>query len=292
MSLPAEKLSKLFGQAQPLRITDGITHRQLAILLREAAAEAGARVGTSTNPLTAAQARQAQAALSQMSKDLWNKTGRIVQAGVYQQAQLAADQALDLDLFSGVPPYAVGQYARAMHFEAAQAANDIISRRTEGFKLADRIYANGQVTTKQVGRIVEKALAQQLSARQLAAQVKGFYKPDVPGGASYAAMRLARTEINNAHHTTTIRLSKDKPWVLGFKWNLSGSHPKPDECNDYAERDNGQGPGIWGKDDVPAKPHPNCLCYLTHQMPDQDALLDAIANGEYDDYLESRGVAC
>lgn len=297
MGEAAEELAETFAKTQPLMITEGITHRQLAIILKRAARDAEARMlaitGTSASAqIQRAQARRIMEELSAVSTQMWNGTGRIIQAGAYQQAKLAVDQGMDLDLFKGMPSLASVQMAQALHFEAAQVVEDIISRRTEGFTLAERIYANGKVSTKQVGAIVENALAQNMSARDLAKQVKDFYSPNVPGGASYAAMRLARTEINNAHHTTTIRMAKDKPWVKGFKWNLSGSHSKPDECNDYAEADNGLGPGIWSKEDVPAKPHPQCLCYLTHLMVSDEEMMDSIVKGDYDPYLEKHGVVC
>jgi hypothetical protein len=298
MGLPADDLAKLYAQTQPIAVTEGITRKQLARILNDAADEAGRLadfyVGSGTAPasLTAARYKSMQAGLGGISAQMWAQTGRITQAGMYAQAQLAADQALDLDMFSGFPAKAIQEMTQALHFEAAQAVDDIISHRTNGHKLSDRIYANAKVSHKQVGAIVDRHLALQSSAKSLARDVRKFYKPSVPGGSSYASMRLARTEINNAHHDTSIRLAADKPWVLGFKWNLSGSHPKPDQCNDYADRDDGQGKGVFSKGDVPGKPHPQCLCYLTHLMEDDEAVQQKIMDGSYDDYLNSRGVFC
>lgn len=297
MSGAAEALAETFGKTQPMMITEGITHRQLSRILKDAAAEAEARVlaltgGGVSDVVGRLQARAITDQLQAVSTQMWSGTGRIIQAGIYQQAALSVDQAMDLELLGGMPGLAGMQLGQALHFEAAQVVEDIISRRTDGFTLAERIYANGKVSTKQVGDIVERALAQQLSAKQLAAKVKGFYSPTVPGGASYASMRLARTEINNAHHTTTVRMAQDKPWVTGFKWNLSGSHTKPDECNEYAERNVGLGVGVFNKEDVPSKPHPQCLCYLTHIQDEDDVFVNKMVGGEYDDYLGSKGVFC
>jgi hypothetical protein len=297
MSGAAEALAETFGKTQPSMITEGITHRQLSRILKDAAAEAEARVlaltgGGVSDVVGRLQARQIAAQLETVSTQLWTGTGRIIQAGIYQQAALAVDQAMDLELLGGMPGLAGMQLGQALHFEAAQVVEDIISRKTNGFNLAERIYANGKVSTKQVGKLIDQALAQQLSAKQLAKQVKGFYSPDVPGGVSYASMRLARTEINNAHHTTTIRMAQDKPWVRGFKWNLSESHPRPDECNEYATRDVGLGAGVFPKGDTPSKPHPQCLCYLTHIQDEDDVFLDKLVSGEYDEYLGDKGVFC
>lgn len=294
MSKASEALSTTYGLTVPNRITEGITHRQLSKLLREAAAEAeqAALYFADSNAIASVKQRQIAAALKTVSAQTWAGTGKIIEAGEYAMAQVAAEQALDLDLLSGVPPHALKQMVPYMYFNASQAVDDLISRRTNGYTLAERIYANGKVSTRQVGQIVERGLARQISAKELAKQIRGFYRPDVPGGASYAAMRLARTEINNAHHQTTIRLTQDKPWVTGYKWNLSRSHPKPDECDANAQHDEGMGPGVFSKRNAPDRPHPQCLCYLTHMYLDDEELTKRLANGEYDNYLESHGVTC
>jgi hypothetical protein len=298
MGLPAEDLSETFGLAMPNRITEGITHRQMSILLKEAAAEAEARMqfemarNSFSSGIRAQQLAVVNKALGEVSTELWSGTGRITVAGSYQQAQLAADQAIDLDFFLGMPSTAITQYAQQIYFDAKTSVEAIISRRTNGYTLAERIYANGKVSTAQAGRIVEKGLAQQLSAKEISRQVKGFYSPDVPGGASYAANRLARTEINNAHHHTTMRLSQNRPWIKGFKWNLSRSHPKPDPCDALATHDEGLGVGVFSKNNPPDRPHPQCLCYVTHLQEDDDVFQDKLVSGEYDPWLSSKGVRC
>lgn len=297
MALP-EGTGAQWGLIQPARITEGITGNAMKDVLNDAAAEAeqiivsAAAKGTVSGTVQAAQMRNALAGIEALNSDMWSEHERLIHGGMFQQAQLAADQALDLDLFTGMPGSAVLQYAKGTHWQAAQVVDDLISRNESGYVLADRIYANGLVTTKQVGSIVNKALILQTSARDLAKQVESFYRPDVPGGASYAAKRLARTEINNAHHATTIAMSADKPWVNGFKWNLSRSHGHKDECDALAEEDRFQmGKGIYPKSDAPDRPHPQCICYLTHEMMDEDEFIDNLVRGDYDDHLMSKGVS-
>lgn len=293
----AKKLQTINGLASPNLIASGITNRQMAKLLKQAAARAEAliqanavRLGSLSGQVTQAQLRIAQQGLSRISTDLWNEVGKITQAGMYQAGSLAADQALDLDLLMGMPGKGLLQMADVIHFEAAQSVEDVISRRTAGHALSDKIYVNGKHSTAQVGNIIEQNLLLQRSAKDIAREVRSFFDPAVPGGASFAAMRVGRTEINNAHHETTKRLAKDKPWVLGMKWNLSGSHPRPDACNDYAAHEEGLGAGGWA--DAPSKPHPMCLCYLTHLTVDEDQFMDGLVQGDYDDYLQEKGVSC
>lgn len=295
----AEDLAYLQGVVAPVRITEGITNRQLAILMKEAAAEAAdvintlGKTNTWTNAVRAKQLEAVLGGIGPVSTEMWSRTGKLTEAGMFTQAALAADQALDRDFFLGMPGYAVSQYARAMHIDALTGVEAVLSRRTSGHTLAARIYAGGQATTSAVGRIVEKGLILQKSAREIAGEVRHFYRPDVPGGASYAAMRLARTEINNAHHATTIRMSAQRPWVQGMRWELSLSHPFTDPCDDYATADDyGLGQGVYPTDSVPDRPHPQCLCFLTHLQMDDDAFIDGLANGLYDDWLDERGVVC
>lgn len=295
----ADDLAYLQGLVAPVRITEGITNRSMSVLMKEASQEAGSFIKATTSSSSfssqtrAKQLEVIRAGIDKISTELWTKTGKITEVGMFAQARLAADQALDRDFFMGMPGHAVAQYARHMHIEASAGVQSVLSRRTSGYTLSERIYANGKATTAQVGRIVERGLLLQESAATIASQTIGFFAPDVPGGASYAAMRLARTEINNAHHATTIRLSESKPWVQGYEWNLSESHPVPDECDDLAEADDyGLGPGRYPKDAAPDRPHPQCLCYLTHVQESEDEFIDSLATGKYDDWLEERGVTC
>lgn len=299
MAVPAEALGREFGLVAPQRITEGITHRQLARVLKDAAAEASAmiefnvaKLGTVSGVVKQAQLSQAVAGLGQVSTELWTGVGKITRAGMFEAGQLAADQALDLDLFLGMPGNGIIQYAELTHFQARQSVEDLISRRTEGYALSERIYANGKISVKSAGKIVERGLALQRSAKEIAFAVRGHFSPVVPGGASYAAKRLARTEINNAHHTTTKRLALDKPWILGMHWNLSRSHPKIDPCDELAHSGDGPNPGDYSKPNVPGKPHPQCLCYLTHVQEDSDVFMDKLVSGDYDDHLKSKGVTC
>lgn len=299
MAIPAEQLAYAQGVTQPLRLTDGITRGELAGILSHAAHDAHDQVlMNASSPLfsrrtRAAQMQAAMQGLGSLSNSMWGQVGGLTRSGIYGAAELAANQQVDREYLMGMPFNAIRQYEQGLFFNAYQSAEDIISRRTSGFSLAERIYRNGRTTVLQVGRIVENGLAQQLSARELAARVRSYYRPDVPGGSSYAAMRLARTEINNAHHDTTLRLSKDHPWVTGYKWNLSGSHPRPDICNEYADDDHiGRGSGVFGKADVPSKPHPQCLCYVTVQQLDRDEFIRGLTTGNYDDRLRSMNVRC
>lgn len=298
MPIPANAAVS-WGLIEPQRITEGITQGQMTAVMEQASEDAEKEIkrllakDSFSSAVRAEQLKMAVAGMDDLTRQMWSDHEKLIRGGMFQNGALAADQSLDMDLFLGMPGGAVVQYADLIHWNAAQAVDDLISRHSSGYTLADRIYANGTVTTRTVGNIVDKALVQNLSAREIAKQVRGYYSPDVPGGASYAAMRLGRTEINNAHHHTTIRLSDDKPWVVGYKWNLSKSHPKPDPCDELANADDFElGAGVYERGSAPDRPHPQCLCYLTHLMEDEEEFMNNLVSGEYDDKLSSRGVVC
>ena len=297
MADPADDLARLHGLVQPQTLTSRFTNRELARILKDASSEASQRIdaliarGTFSAGVKAEQLRAVRDVIDPLSTQLWNRVGQVTEDGMHAQAKLAADQALDRDWLMGMPGREVASYARVIHYDADVVVRGLMSRRSERFgkTLAERIYANGRRSTAAVGRIVDRALVQQLSARELSRLVRMHYAPNVPGGTSYAAMRLARTEINNAHHATTITLSESKPWVLGYKWNLSGSHPRPDECDELAGDDHdGMGPGIFAQGNAPGRPHPNCLCYLTHIQEPPEVFTKNLLRGDYDRWLRDR----
>jgi hypothetical protein len=132
--------------------------------------------------------------------------------------------------------------------------------------------------------IINESLLSGRSAREIASLVHKYINPRTPGGASYAAMRLGRTELNNAFHTTSIRMATDDPFVDRMRWNLSGSHPRPDICNELASAVNRSGwePGEYSVGQIPGKPHPQCLCFTTTIPISEEAFLRNIHAGKYD----------
>lgn len=176
---------------------------------------------------------------------------------------------------------------------AQQSVRQALNRRFDEtgatrIPLSDKVYHSRQLIKGAVDDLVDSALARGLSAREFAQEARRFIDPNTPGGVRYAANRLARTELNNAFHYAQTRDSAAKPWISGQKWHLSGSHPRPDECNVFAARNIGMGPGVFKPDDVPNKPHPNCLCYIEPISVGEDDWIRQFNAGKYDDYLNSR----
>jgi hypothetical protein len=126
-----------------------------------------------------------------------------------------------------------------------------------------------------------------MSAKEFAASISGLLRQGT--AVNYNAMRLARTEMNNAFHFTQIRYTREMPWVDGYSWNLSGSHPSVDICNTMATANHdGIGRGVYKKGNVPGKPHPQCFCYLTTVTASNSKFEKQLLNGSYDSYLKDQ----
>lgn len=279
-------LARRFGLVQPIAISHQAT-QELVRVLNKAAVEANRAViaamrqGTFSGNVRAMQLLTIQRNLEKLTLQLWNNAETITEIGVQRAIDLATQQGIALDGLLGIPK----AIAEQIQIDPLRGAQDIVLKASNNIPLSERIYKNGQLGIKQVNAIVNQGLAMQLSAKELAARVFNYYIPTVPGGASFASMRLARTEINNAHHAATIANAQNKPWVEGFIWHLSSSHPRPDICNDYADQ------GYFDKYKVPQKPHPHCLCYLEIAQIPRQRFLANLRNGDYDSFLSSQGVS-
>lgn len=152
--------------------------------------------------------------------------------------------------------------------------------------LSERIYNNDVWLGSRIDNRITAMLAQGLTAKEFAAEAVNWFNPNTPGGVRYASMRLARSEINNAFHAVSVQQVQDKPWVHAMQWHLSGSHPKADVCDEYANEDKFDlGAGVWPKGEVPRKPHPHCFCYATGIQVDEDEFLNTLLGGGYDDWI-------
>lgn len=281
-----------------------IADREMARVLRDAAIEGERIIARTLGDNVSAQVRRAQLsqsveALRLSQAELWGEVTRATQAGIVR-ASAAVTEAHDtmmVVLLRAVDENALGGRAeaeallRSMRTASHAAAEDVRSRLINNIRLSDQVYRTRALATGQVERAVNRGIALQKSAREIAQDVRHMIRPDTPGGVSYAARRLARTEINNAFHGTSIRQAVELPWTEGMKWNLSGSHPRPDECDDYAENSDGLGVGVFKPQDVPAKPHPQCLCYVTTVAVSPSVFNDRLVAGDYDNWLTTQGYA-
>lgn len=87
--------------------------------------------------------------------------------------------------------------------------------------------------------------------------------------ARHQARVVARNETVEAFRDGYQASTRGEPHVKGYRWQLSGRHPKPDPCDLLANQDiYGLGPGGYPVDSVPSTPHPLCLCTQTAIVDD------------------------
>ena len=242
-----------------------------------------------SNTVRAAQLRLALAEIRRDQQDMWLSIGDVIQAGQIEAALVAAD---DLDrinrvLFASLPADVAEILAESIQKTARSGIKSLYARKAVAIS-PKVMLDNSRTTVDAIEEIIQSSLASGLSAKEFAREVRSYISPRTPGGASYAAMRISRTEINNAFHQRQIA-SMDSPGVEGAKWNLSGSHKKPDDCNKFAEQDQyDMGAGVFPPGKMPNKPHPHCLCYLTMVTMDPEQFVAGLKAGKFDDELRKR----
>jgi hypothetical protein len=224
---------------------------------------------------------------------IWTRLGDVIQARRLEAAVRAIDLArrTDASLLQSLGKSQGEEIAKAIadaERDTAERSIDRMVSRVNGdsyIPLSEKVYRSKVSINSRIDRMVNSALARGLSAKEFAGEIRDYINPNTPGGLRYASMRLARTEINNAAHAVAIDSVQGKPWVSGMKWHLSSSHPRVDVCNNLASGGH-NGLGVYPKDQVPAKPHPHCLCFVTPETPTDDEFLDHLLGGQYNDYLE------
>lgn len=140
-----------------------------------------------------------------------------------------------------------------------------------GYTLSDRVWRTSISVRSRIDLLLDYHISRGTSAVKIAELLEDFLTPGTksiktrtPYGreGSYAARRLARTEITAAAGRGVVNASQANPFVDGIRWRLSASHPKFDICDIHASGgDNGD--GVYSPGNVPTyPPHPHCLCSL------------------------------
>jgi len=149
-----------------------------------------------------------------------------------------------------------------------------------GYRLSDRIWRTSDETRRKIDLILAKGLAEGRSALELSEALEAYLIPNragvrtlrpygprfMPDGASYDAMRLARTEIARAHNQAAYLAATLNPYVelLDLARSLAGD-PKCQICAAHATIGiHGQRvrpPYTMGEAIVPPN-HPHCKCHL------------------------------
>ena len=277
-------------------------------LYREAAADLAARAAASREgSLSERWASEYARSLEQRVKELEAELYDVTLQGLKRSAEL--------------PASAMGQWwemVGGQSFRDAFAAtpDNVLAGLIEGGfyrdrkGLSERIWRVAQGFEKDVGYIVQRGIAEKKSVAELAADLEQYVKapakrdfdwgkvyPNLSGKkVDFNAQRLARTSINHAYFLDNVKVCTENPFVESMHWDLSNAHEErqvipfgPDECDEYAEHDEGLGLGNFKPEEIPV-PHPQCLCVQWAVIPDSleniGARIGAWASGEPDELLD------
>jgi hypothetical protein len=277
--------------------------KRIDALLKQAAEEIEAEViRLGDKPGIGAQVRRAQLIGSQgvihkVLAQMWASMSSTLRKGREVAVAEALLSSFDWDeilLARAFPDPKDREHMRDYLLTSANRNIEAMLRRELGEQhtLSQKVYTAKSIADGWVSRTVSQGIVNGDGANVIALKVKKMVLPNVSGGVTYAARRLARTELNDVYHAQTIDHNKNKPWNTGMRWNLSKSHPTPDMCNAYAEKDSGLGRGVFPVDGVPRKPHPQCFCYVTPETLSVEEFNSRLLAGDFDDYMQQRyGVA-
>jgi hypothetical protein len=257
------------------------TDAQIKRILDELARNASRLLARSGRGFSAdvrhAQISNAMAAVLQLESDMFGKLTPVVESGKQEATNIALNAMSDLE-------ERLGENGKFFKYPFLQASRNNIenlrSRLLLDINLSGQVYQTKALAAGWVQREVNRGILLGRSPAEIANAVKEMIRPDVPGGVSFAAKRLGRTELNNSFHETTKRAMQGRPWIESVDWNLSGSHPRLDICNILHDK------GPYDKENVPPKPHPQCLCFITAATPSQEEFINDLMNGKYDDWID------
>jgi hypothetical protein len=268
---------------------------KLNAALRDAMADARARITKLAGKegigaaVRRSQLRATLASLQAAQTQFWKTQGSALQTGKKRAAVAAANaEAQAMRQLWGKLAGPIPQFEKALAAQAEATVDTLAASLKDRIPLSNQVFKTAALTSGQVNRAISRSIAHGDSWKELADRVTGMINPATPGGVSYAAKRLARTELNNAFHNQQIKEATESPFVTAVQWNLSGSHRVPDKCNDYASHSvKGLERGQWNPAEVPAKPHPQCFCFLTTVHVDDDQFAADFFDGKYNDHIDS-----
>lgn len=277
------------SEFQPYRKVQARAERDLIRVLEQTARAIQKRINSLPmgvgGQVRAAQLRLTLSAIKRMQRSMWTRSIRPTVVKGVQDAEAAAESAIEAMTrvaYAGLPDAVAESLVRGLRAAAESGLKSDAARKKR--ELSERVYRQRALHDGKIEDLIREGLIANLSAKELSQTVYKYVSPTTPGGASYAAMRLARTEINNAFHERQLQGST-RPGVKAVKWNLSGSHKVPDKCNQYADHG---GNGHWAVGNVPDKPHPQCFCYLTYITQSPEQFRRALASGDLDAEIDRR----
>jgi hypothetical protein len=273
----------------------GLTTAQVSNAYAQAATSLGARVAAAppTAPSTQWNLGQLQSIIQDYGANLDQRVLDSMYLGINASFHDSADSVLKTsvsDAYGSVfGPEAIDAHVRGVNQRAA--ASFITRTGKDGIKLSDRVWQANQQWRMAVQNVVQDAVISGQPPVQVARQIEQYLQPGVnvpykaetakrlkvPKDTSMPAMRVARTEMQNAFHEGTISSHSSMPSYLGIRWHIAaGLGHVPDICDEYAAH------GFFPKGTEPSKPHPHCFCTAVPVHRDADDVLNDLEEWLHD----------
>lgn len=202
--------------------------------------------------------------LAAVARRLWEATTDVIVSGYAAQAQLANQQMRRVVRDISAAGIVLAEPELLTPADAIDFARQHAALTRHGVTLAQRVYRNRLANVARARALVDQGIRQSWTVERLAGQVHDLIDPRTPGGASYAAFRLAQTELTGAWYERTLDEFKRSEWIELAYYRLSRTHRVPDACDALATD------GPYPLASFPAKPHPLCHCWAE---PSVDASL-------------------
>jgi cell pole-organizing protein PopZ len=235
------------------------------------------------------QLKMVMAEIRSVLNDAFLSITPVVSQGNKDAAAQAADALTETDVEYIKKAFAAsgGDYRDFIEGQRRQAQLQVanVVSKMYGFDkpLSSRVYRTRYQANTWVRNTVSRQIAIGASAKDIAKAVRSSIRTNTPGGVGYAAMRLGRTELNNAFHATSVNLAKDRPWINGMTWHTSKVHePNDNGTVEICDYYNGQN---FSLDLVPPKPHPHCRCFVVPEVEPLDTFVTHLTSGQYRDWI-------
>lgn len=230
---------------------------------------------TSQSPITQARAKQLRAEIKGVVDRLEGTAARISS----ESATLTVDRVVALhqeaiaalETVSGVEGIAA-QFGTT----SVRAVAGLVARASKPSIFRTLIKHHVAEAQPELNRMIESAVARGVSPDRLTKDVARLLSGNdidyarygsSPGALSGTrtiftdARMIAVSETNNALRESNATLLATSRTIHAAKWQVSGAHPKEDECDVLAQSDfYGLGPGMYDVGAWPTSPHPHCAC--------------------------------
>lgn len=160
------------------------------------------------------------------------------------------------------------------------AMSEWINRSINGLTISENIWKQGDQIMEMLEGYVGSGIMEGKSSIKLAGELKQFLKDPKkvlkPGMGKYKspyqnALRLARTETNMAYRASDMMRYRQLDFVVGYNVQLSAQHPVWDICDEMK--------GRYPKSFQFVGWHPNCFCYVTSILLEQDKFKQYLKDG-------------